>query len=921
MYTTDGNWQKHLVSTETNENFKIAILESLAVYMNCDAKLFQHSQQSEYPHLFKASIASKENVPSDYEYILGPITSTARLKMNPDPTLNDFSIPKFCLNVIMEKLSLGLSKIQYQETMQLIEQFGRLNRATPYRRYRPTGLAYRGHYRTWWKFAYECILKTDVQRRKQNWSWDHMKATREMCRLYEKSYKQKLLAKKPTHELLDIVEDCEKKLNLQNLVIIRQKVELEVEKEAKIEKEASSNAGWFSGWWGSKKDDTASDKDNIKKKFQEAMTPEEKEKLFKAIGYQENFVQTELPESFVDMTLQFSLNCLEISIKSDVEHRNKMENVMLLQLNQVQCNVSQRPSAQSIKLNLNMRELSVYGLQREQYVPAIIQSQMQSSNLLLDVMFESNPLDKMCDQRVKVQSQPIQIVYNSRTFIELMKVFKTQQTMTLTQIQDAAAQKLVGIKERSATGLQYAITSHPRLEVDISLAPSYFLIPNGGEYTKKESLLVLSLGQLVLKTEPRPIDQKSVKTMHDEGANSDEILEELSRQSYDKFTFEIQSIQILVAKPDEDWEDALGNLYGTEMHILEPSFVKLSASICVITDDPRLPKCKVACELPSINIFVTEDRFLEMLSIVVTLPLPIDDEPVALKPITKELSIIGSSLSLLKFLDEKQQKYQKKMGQPVDSTIDMTDGVVQFTDLEVYFLLGEFSFSICKAKEGKAGKDIVESSSDEFGTPDEHFVNPESFVSPSFKSVQFDVLERKHRNFERMICMKVKKLEMKVSQMTYELNLSLRLGAVALDHFRVLNEQEQMIEVINTPRDESSFEYLFSLNYINCKKSSPEFVTKYHSCEQTINVQISIIILRLNQEGIGELIVLMDGLQTHVNEIMEKNAKPRDRIADAGEQTIFEAAKEKLPIIMEEGDEDDEGTGKNEASESHLGVV
>lgn len=812
VHTTDANWMKTLVSKSMTEIYKVAQLESLAVYMNCDCRLFQEFNQDNYQLMFKESIASKTTKPSDYDFVLGPITSEARLQMNPDPESSDipFSIPKIILNLVMEKLALGLTKTQYQSTMQVIEQMGRMSRAYPYRVYRPHGITYKGHYRIWWHFAFRCVLETDIRRRKKNWSWENMKETRRLCKLYAEVYQQKLTTKKPAQLLLDQVEDCEKQLNIQNLIIIRQKVELEVEKLTK-EKEEEDAKGWFSGWWGSKKDDgKSSETDDIKKKFQAAMNAEEKEKLFKAIGYQENSVPTELPTTFVALKMHFELNCLEISIKSNIESENSIENVMLLQLNKVKCSVSQRPSAQSIKLNLNMRELTVYGLQQKQYLPVMIQSQVESASSLLDVMFESNPIDNACDQRVKVQSQPIQIVYNGETVIQLLKVFQTPVTATLSQLQDAAAEKLVGIKERSATGLQYAISSHPRLEVDIAFAPSYFLVPMGGKYTKNETLLVVSLGQLVLKTEPRPLKQRSVKLMHDEGANSDEILKELISQSYDKFQFEIHNIQVLVAKASEDWEEAITIGRGTEMHILEPTYMKLSAALSVIADDPRLPKCKVACELPSINICVTEDRVLDVLSIIATLPLP-ESEEVVIKPMTKELNIVGSSLSLLKFLDDKQQKLQRR-SEPPPETADVTDGVVQFTELEAYFVLEEIAITICKSK-----PESEDSSSDEFGTPSEEFVDAslcKAFVSPSFKSVTFDMPQAMNDR-EKMLCIKVKKLELTAAQRTYELKVDLKLGAVSFDHFRRRNEKEMMLQVINTPRYESGFEYLFTLSYTN----------------------------------------------------------------------------------------------------------
>lgn len=451
--------------------------------------------------------------------------------------------------------------------------------------------------------------------------------------------------------------------------------------------------------------------------------------------------------------------------------------------------------------------------------------------------------------------------------------------------------------------MQYAITSHPRIEVDIAFAPSYFLIPNGGKYTKNESVLVVSLGKLVLKTEPRPLKARSVRLMHDEGANSDQILQELISQSYDKFQFEIHNIQVLVAKASEDWEEAIGIGHGTEMHILEPTFMKFSAALSVITDDPRLPKCKLSCELPSISISVTEDRVLDVLSIITTLPMPESEEPVAAKPLTKELGIVGSSLSLLKFLDDKQQKLQKRLDPPPESQ-DITDGVVQFTEVEAYFILEEIAITICKSR-----VESDDSSSDEFGTPSEEFADAESkqlnFVSPSFKSVTFDVPQASMQNREKMLCVKVKKLEMTAAQRTYELKVDLKLGAVSFDQYRMKNEKENMLQVINTPRYDSGNEYLFILSYTNCKKTSPEFNTKYHSVEQLVEIKMSTVVLLMNQDGITELIQIANDIQGRVDSLLSVNAKPKDRIGDAAAPTTFlEAAKEKLPMILEEGEEE-----------------
>ena len=68
-----------------------------------------------------------------------------------------------------------------------------------------------------------------------------------------------------------------------------------------------------------------------------------------------------------------------------------------------------------------------------------------------------------------------------------------------------------------------------------------------------------------------------------------------------------------------------------------------------------------------------------------------------------------------------------------------------------------------------------------------------------------------------MLCMKVQKLELTAAQRTYELNVDLKLGAVSFDQYRMKNEKEQMLQVINTPRYHSGEDYLFTLSYTNVR--------------------------------------------------------------------------------------------------------
>lgn len=49
-----------------------------------------------------------------------------------------------------------------------------------------------------------------------------------------------------------------------------------------------------------------------------------------------------------------------------------------------------------------------------------------------------------------------------------------------------------------------------------------------------------------------------------------------------------------MAKSTENWKEALVDGKVTDMHILEPTAMYLSADLCVVDDDPRLPKTKIS---------------------------------------------------------------------------------------------------------------------------------------------------------------------------------------------------------------------------------------------------------------------------------------------------------------------------------------
>ena len=117
------------------------------------------------------------------------------------------------------------------------------------------------------------------------------------CKKYREAYKEKLSAKKLSDSLKEKLRVYEIDLDEVNIRIQRQLAEREVKKKIEDDKKAeittaAAGGGGFFGWlWGAKKSastDGAGENDVTVtvKKLEEAMTAEEKQQLYDALGYQ-----------------------------------------------------------------------------------------------------------------------------------------------------------------------------------------------------------------------------------------------------------------------------------------------------------------------------------------------------------------------------------------------------------------------------------------------------------------------------------------------------------------------------------------------------------------------------------------------------------------------------------------------------------
>lgn len=836
IQSADEQWNLTDKPPEVKMFYKILSLDSLAIYWNSNCHLLCADGSEAILAALQNEIVSKTARPKDYHYILGPINASARLRLNQKPETDEkpYSLPEYQLSFHMESLFIGISKAQYRDLIALADSMDRMSKGIPFRKYRPNVEGYRGHYKEWWKFAYKCILESEVRRKRNNWDWQHIFGHREMCREYGELYKRKLM-NTATKEDNEKLEECEKQLDLHSIVIMRQRIGIEAEKAAK---KASQSGGWLSWVWRGGKGPSEEETDEIRsttdvlRKFENEMTPEEKERLYQAIGYQENVIPHQYPEEYVDKSFTFVLKRLEIEMRDDDE---QVKRIVYTELQKVAASIHQRSGGNGLKVDVAVDSLQTFGMQQGDFIPKLIKSNIGDADKLLEFGFQLAPLDKKCDQRVILKALPISVIYDAVTINKAIEIFKIPPDTSLDQISAAADSGFSNIREMTATGLQYTIEQHTRLDLNVEVHAPFIIIPENGKYTGSENVLVANLGVLKMYSKARQSDF-NIRKLHSEGLGQEEILRQMIERSYDEFQLELNDVQILMAQKDENWREVVEKKQPNDMHILQPVSMSILYSKCLVTDDPRLPLSKVSGELPSIYINLTDTRLFMLVELGVSIPLPndtaADEQEIALQTLQKSKS--SSSLMLNKYL-EMQDKARLK-------SIDPEVEHIQFTNMEFHFVMQEFYILLTHQKELNAPKTEL----------------------ASFKLSQ---------------------LTCDLMQQTYSTTVVLSLASIYLDQERL----GKKIQIISTPM--AATEALFKVTFKQADPRGPNFRTEYHSCETALMLDFGKLGVILHQEGLLALIAFAQQIQDRVNEIM--------KVKNPVEQSSLEKPKRRLSVISE----------------------
>uniref|UniRef100_A0A663E1W2 Vacuolar protein sorting 13 homolog C n=1 Tax=Aquila chrysaetos chrysaetos TaxID=223781 RepID=A0A663E1W2_AQUCH len=623
--------------------FILLCLDSLSAYWNVHSKMYYHGSREQILDQLKRGIPCSGNQPQDYQYIFRPVSASARLYINPYAEV-ELKTPKLDCNVEVQRIVIEFTKPQYLSMIDLLESIDYMVRNAPYRRFRPN-VSLHKNARQWWKYAGNSVLEVHIKRYTRMWSWSNIKQHRQLLKSYKNMYKNKLTQSKLSEETQRQIQVCVFSLCRKYVLTIRSGQKLLKKKNTEVEKRSG---GWFGGFWGKRESRKKEDEESpVPETIDELMTPEEKAKLFTAIGYSDSSYHVSLPKQYVAHVVTLKLLSTSLTIKED---KNVAE-TLKVQIIDLSTKISQRPGAQAIKVEAKLENWYVTGLRQENIVPSLVASIGDSKSSLLKIEFNVNPEDSTADQSLTIESQPVEIKYDARTINAMVEFFQTSKGMDLERLTSATLMKLEEIKERTATGLVHIIEMRKVLDLKINLKPSYLVVPQTGFYHEKSDLLILDFGTFQLNS----INQGSSQ------ASSFSSLEEIMDKAYDKFDVEIKNVQLLFGRTGEDWKKARFQ-HPSTLHILQPMDIHVQLAKSMVERDTRMAKFKVSGELPLVHVRVSDQKIKAIFDLIDSIPLP-QKSSVSI-PSTK---VRGINFS---FLDSEEEYFDfEESSEPTDRSL------------------------------------------------------------------------------------------------------------------------------------------------------------------------------------------------------------------------------------------------------------
>lgn len=456
--TTNEFWQEAVVNASAKTVYKIMSLDCLSVYWNTNQRPSSfYGGQKSWKRLMSQGVSSKASSPSDFEFILKPLSAECHVIMDQSSEMV-LDTPKLLIEVLQQELSLMLSQNQFHNLVDMFESFELMAINQLFRKYQPTS-PIKANPRAWWKYAYTAICEERIR----SWTWARMKEHRIKYRLYKQLWIETLkgFGEDERERKLTTIQSLEDTLDIPSILIARKHAESQVPPKERFrsghghERPSSSWLSWFG--FGSENSESSSYHEgamhNVKEGKEDiwsmlsgaSLTAEEKEKLYKAIDYDEN-VRVKYPVEYIKSRVTFNLDrCTFVLLDA------KNKEIAQLDTEGFDARLEQRPGQSAFRFHGKINRFKMLGYSEDKENQLSLLSSKTSASEgtpLVDCVLETKPLQLSANYAVKLKVEPIEAHYDSTTIDKIVSFFSMPESSKLKELEMAAANSFQELQKK-----------------------------------------------------------------------------------------------------------------------------------------------------------------------------------------------------------------------------------------------------------------------------------------------------------------------------------------------------------------------------------------------------------------------------------------------------------------------------------------
>ncbi|KAJ5815089.1 hypothetical protein N7474_006866 [Penicillium riverlandense] len=634
--STDSEWNPTFIQSTSGTTHKLAVLGALSVYWNTDATLLgtgrgsdigaeaQGSSHEELMEKLRTAIDSEDG----NQFMLRPVSGRAGLELDKS---GKHDRPAIKARLLFDELGFVLDDKQYRDALMLVDLFHYFIRHQEYKKLQPK-CSPKEDPRAWMKFAGDAIL-SKIHDRNRRWTWDYIKERRDDRIAYINLFKKKKREEALSPEETKSLEALEWKLSYEDIRFWRSLARNQLRKENVGIKKPARQQTWGEWIWGAKKEEDE----------ETTMTEEQRQELYNAIDWDEKKAISEsvdVPREWVKLQVNWSLRAGSFTLKQDPH--GAANEVMKLVFDNFRAKALQRPD--SYLLDLDLGGLKMYdGTTPGSLYPQIVKVKdslpepskgqsgedddlaseasadvLEDEDSLFHLQLEKNPIDSDADSAVKVKLKSIEVIYNPRFLVGIVKFFEPPERHmeSIGALLDTAGATVEGLRQQTRAGLEFALQEHKKVDAQFDVRAPLIIVPES--ITQESSLcLILDAGHASVNSEL--VDRQAMRDLQSKQKRTYEAddYKQLEHLLYDRFLIKLDSTQLLIGPGVDATKAQLSSgVESKNFHIIDRINVDFVLEMCIVPKQTQLTRTRISGHLPELHASMSDTKYKGLMKLI-----------------------------------------------------------------------------------------------------------------------------------------------------------------------------------------------------------------------------------------------------------------------------------------------------------------